>query len=351
MSPRLPTALALLLLLPAAVGAQPARYSDWADAARRWTVNVMFENDLFGDTDAQYTNGIELGFVSTDLNAFADRLPGFARRLPDYLPFVHGREGSRNVAFVIGQKMFTPEDVRSTALVPDDRPYAGWLYAGVAFHSKTDRRLDTVEIQAGMVGPASLAQEAQDLVHDMRDIPRARGWDNQLDNEPGLVLIYEQKRRVLDRSIAGPLGIDAIAHAGAVLGNVLVYGSAGAEVRLGWNLPRDFGTSFARPGGETNSPALQRPADNDAVSTGRFGAHAFAALTARAVGRDLFLDGNTFGDSHSVDSRPLVGDLLVGAAFTFGRMKLSYAQVFRTKEFDGQPDHHEFGSVSLSVTF
>ncbi len=69
------------------------------------------------------------------------------------------------------------------------------------------------------------------------------------------------------------------------------------------------------------------------------------------MGRDLFLDGSTFEDSHSVDSRPLVGDLLVGAAVTFGRMKLSYAQVFRTREFDGQRDGHEFGSVSLSITF
>jgi hypothetical protein len=36
---------------------------------------------------------------------------------------------------------------------------------------------------------------------------------------------------------------------------------------------------------------------------------------------------------------------------TAGRAKLGYSQVFRSKEFSGEPNHHEFGSVTLSVTF
>ncbi|MAS41337.1 MAG: hypothetical protein CMK33_06440 [Porticoccaceae bacterium] len=80
------------------------------------------------------------------------------------------------------------------------------------------------------------------------------------------------------------------------------------------------------------------------------GVHAFLAIDTRLVARDIFLDGNTFKDSHSVDSKPLVADAYAGVSFLAGRWKISYAQVFRTREFDGQPHHHEYGSLSLSYS-
>jgi len=316
-----------------------------------WSFSIAFENDLFGDTDAQYTNGIQVAWVSPDLSEYRDsgRLPAWSLPLIERLPLINEPGLQRNVAFSIGQKMFTPNDTQRRDLIADDRPYAGWLYVGAAFHNKNVRRLDTFEIQVGMIGEAALAEQAQNLVHDLRDIDRARGWDNQLDNEPGLVLIYEHKRRMFRRDLLSQLGVDAITHLGVTLGNVYTYGSAGVEARLGWRLPADFGTSAIRPGGETNTPA--DASDPRFDPTPGLGAHAFAAITGRVIGRDIFLDGNTFSDSHSIDRSHLVADLLVGAAITVGRVKLSYAQVFRTEEFDGQPRDHEFGSVSLTWTF
>jgi lipid A 3-O-deacylase len=79
--------------------------------------------------------------------------------------------------------------------------------------------------------------------------------------------------------------------------------------------------------------------------------HVFGAVTGRLVLRDIFLDGNTFADSHDVDKEYLVGDLLFGASMTFLNAKLSYAQVFRSKEFEGQDRAHNFGSLTLSLTF
>lgn len=93
------------------------------------------------------------------------------------------------MAFSIGQKIFTPDDIQRRGLVENDRPYAGWLYFGSAFHNKNARLLDTFEIQLGVVGPAALAEKTQNFVHDLRGIDEARGWDNQLHNEPGVLLI------------------------------------------------------------------------------------------------------------------------------------------------------------------
>ena len=77
----------------------------------------------------------------------------------------------------------------------------------------------------------------------------------------------------------------------------------------------------------------------------------FAVVTGRAIGRDIFLDGNTFRDSHSVDKGTLVGHLILEGSLVYRRLKLSYAHVFQTREFEGQGDKHEFGSISLSMTF
>ena len=316
-----------------------------------WTFTFLFENDLFGDTDQQYTNGINLGWLSPDLNQYRDnpQVPRWAVRVAEKLPFINTPNAQHNVGFSIGQQIFTPEDTQTRTLVRGDRPYAGWLYGGLAFISKSETRLDTLEVQAGVIGPFSLAEEAQNLVHELRDLPSPNGWEHQLKNEPGLALIYNRKLRYLRSRNATGFGYDFIANGGGAVGNVYTFVNAGAEARVGWNLPADFGTSLIRPGGESNAPtAINDPRLGNSQP---FGIHAFVAITGQFVMRDIFLDGNTFRDSHHVDKELLVGDLVIGAAVLVKHVKLSYAKVFRSKEFESQNDYHTFGSVSLSLTF
>ena len=42
-----------------------------------------------------------------------------------------------------------------------------------------------------------------------------------------------------------------------------------------------------------------------------------AVLRGNVVGGNLFLDGNTFTDSHRVDKEPFVGQFIVGAHFEY----------------------------------
>jgi lipid A 3-O-deacylase len=35
-----------------------------------WVVNIYFENDLFGETDQSYTNGIRFSWTSPDLSSY-----------------------------------------------------------------------------------------------------------------------------------------------------------------------------------------------------------------------------------------------------------------------------------------
>lgn len=69
------------------------------------------------------------------------------------------------------------------------------------------------------------------------------------------------------------------------------------------------------------------------------------------MGRNIFLDGNTFGSSHSVGHKPLVADLSLGVAMNIKNTKIAYAFVYRTKEFDSQRNAQIFGTVSIYWTF
>ncbi|MGR8948481.1 MAG: lipid A deacylase LpxR family protein [Gammaproteobacteria bacterium] len=312
------------------------------------TFTFSLENDLFGDTDQQYTSGIQIGWISADVDYYQQALD-----LPEwmfkYLPFIPLAGAQKNIGVNIGQKIFTPEDLDSRVVIDDDRPYAGWLYGALSFISKTESRLDTVEFQAGVIGPAALGEEAQNTIHDLRNLNTAKGWDNQLENEPGLAIIYERKWRPWKSENPSGFGYDLITHIGGAIGNVYTYANAGAEARIGWNLPADFGTSLMRPGGNSSAPTTYN--DPRLNSQKNFGAHLFTGITGVLKLRDVFLDGNTFRDSHDVNKEYVVGDLVVGASVIIHQIKLSYAQVFRTREFEKQDIKHNFGSVSISITF
>jgi len=220
--------------------------------------SLYFENDLFADTDQQYTNGTKIGWVSPDLEAFAQTyFPRFTEFIADKIPYLTNDELSKNVAFSLGQNMYTPENIVTTELVENDRPYAAWLYLGSGFHLKDETFQNTFEIQLGMVGPSALGKEIQDFVHDRHGIPKANGWANQIRDELGINLIGERRVRLNQDNIGKGWEMDAIANGSAVLGNVSTYVNLGIEGRLGYNLPLDFGTTHIRPGGETNIPVLQ----------------------------------------------------------------------------------------------
>lgn len=348
-----------------------------------WTLTAYFENDLFADTDQSYTNGVRLSWISPDISSYEHdpRLPRFVRRINDRLHFFHDMNARdcgditavqsnclhRNLVISLGQLMFTPVDAQATEVVEDDRPYAGYLYATFGYHTRDDAQLDTIEVSLGIVGPASYAKETQDVIHDVRGIEKFRGWDNQLNNEPVFQLLYEHKRRFRFGRLASqwkpPDWLDSnwyprhdlISHFGTNIGNAAVYANVGFEYRIGLGLPDDFGSGALRPGGDNSAPG-RRDSRNKAEEKrprlfNESSFHLFASFDGRAVGRDIFLDGNTFVHSHSVNKKWLVGDVSLGFGLIYHRWKFSMARVWRSQEYDDQQEPHVFGSISLSYSY
>lgn len=246
----------------------------------------------------------------------------------------------------IGQHIFTPEDVWQETLVVDDRPYAGYLYSSTGFHSKTSNRKNTWEFQLGIVGPLSFAEETQTWSHDLLGAKRAKGWDNQLSNEITLEAICESQWLLLNSDHSRGSRYDLIPHMGFRIGNVTTYLNAGAEVRFGFNLPGNFGSCPIRAGCATNS-AFNGMSRSDR-GTWYKGWHLFFAVDGRAVLHDIFLDGNTFKDSHSVKREVWVADLMTGISFDFGNVSTTYSYVFRTKQFESDEHNQIFGSLTIS---
>lgn len=302
------------------------------------TFSLTFENDVVGNSDQDYTNGARISYVTPR----------------DQLPWA-GRVARRNLGWLtdaddwyatvaLGQNIYTPEDLSRVPPDPTDRPYAGFLYASFGIAADRGDRLDTIAIDLGVVGPASQADEVQRLWHEAFGFTEPEGWEYQLENEPGVRLLYERKYRFgYDFNLPiFDLAVDAAPHFGLALGNVDTSAAAGLTVRVGDKLRDNYGPPRVRP-------ALAGPGFYESDSG--FGWYFFAGAEGRVVGRNIFLEGNTFRDSPDVDPHRLVADLQGGLALQFGGYELSYTHVFRSPEFDGEDGFSDFGSLTLSAKF
>lgn len=319
------------------------------DPSQLQTLQIFFENDLFGDTDKYYTNAVQLTWLSNDLKQYKDdvRLPDWTIPVIRAIPFSQTPNSTHNVGILLGQYIYTPSDIQATSLINSDRPYAGFLFGGLALHSKTDLMLDTLEIVVGIVGPNAFAEFAQNTVHDMRNIPTAKGWDNQLHNEVAVRFSWQRKWRMYRSQAFDTFDYDLINHAGITLGNIRISGNVGGEIRFGYHLPYDFGSDVIRAGAGVSTPAIKR----STKSRQSFGTHLFAGAQLEVVGHDIFLDGNTFKNSHSVEKENLVADFSAGLALNFDRYKFTYRHLYRTKQFTNQIQEQIIGSLTLTISF
>lgn len=302
--------------------------------------NFYFENDIFDNTDKGYTNGVKFSAI-------------YQVNTQEYtyltVPFIHDESKNHFVTFSLGQEIYTPEDTNVTEPIPGDHPYAGWLYVAMALHQADDKQSDTLELQLGVVGPAALGEETQNGIHEKTGSEIANGWDNQLHNEFGILLAYEHRWRHVTDALFWGLNADAIPFAGAGLGNVRTYASAGAAVRFGWNIPHDFGKSVVHPARETGLPAFKK--GNERYSP-KWAFYFLSAFDMSAVARNIFLDGNTFKDSPSVDDRDyFMGEFTAGFGIDYGSFHFALMNTYNTKDFPLDSAGYSFGSVSLSYVY
>jgi len=287
------------------------------------STTVSIENDVFAGTDRNYTHGTRIMSVG-GTNAL------WGQFLEDNINYFKGKYNY--IGFVLAQYIYTPKDKSKKEYIPTDRPYAGWLYSGFQFYSVKDNSMDFFELDVGVVGPASLAKQTQNEFHRFTHNKVFQGWDNQIHNELGIDLIYQNKIK----EVLGPL--ECIAHYGESLGNVHTYLDAGGLFRLGYNIPDDFGSLMMEP-----TVRVIRPED--------FSLYVFIDNDFKYVLRNMMLDGNTFQDSPSIDKRPFVFEFNLGVCTAFKDFSVMYSYTIRTREFYGQEDYERFGTISVTYSY
>ena len=302
-------------------------------------LTFTIENDKFGgDTDENYTSGVRLTYFD-----YSADMPCFADFLHKYVPTFEVND-TTSVYYSAGQNLYTPEDITARTPDPADRPYAAFLYGSAGLTSLTDNHVDDIEVTIGLIGPWAMGEETQKFVHDVMNARDPSGWDHQLENELGVILSWQREWPAAIAEDIGPFNFRVAPHMGATLGNVYTYGAGGVSLQL---TPTRYKWQ--------SKPLRVRPAIPGngffAVPERHLAWSLFAGVEGRAVGRNIFLDGNTFEDSPSVDKRHWVADANAGVSVTYGRAQISYTVNWRSREFEGQDDPSIFGAISLGYRF
>lgn len=291
------------------------------------SIHLIWENDALRGSDRHYTQGAFIRYLSADL-----REGGF-RKLAARLASLGYEANGIKFGLGLGQEIYTPEDLDDPELIPDDRPYAGWLYGSFQLQRRGPASfwggsvMESLRLDLGVIGPESQAEDTQKVWHG-RD---PRGWDHQLDTEAGLALRYERTR--LFRLVSHSAGmLDLLPGLDISLGNVAVQAGLNATLRLGYNIPDAFEVPLERT--RTKS-----------------GGYFFGRAGGRFVVHDIFLDGNTWVSSHSVEKNLVFGDVSLGFTLVLKACEITLANHYRTRQFTEQDRADSCGSVTLTWKF
>jgi hypothetical protein len=337
-----PAALTVAAWLLAAAGAHaadvPAR--ELPPPPKGSEFQLFIENDVLAGTDRYYTNGIKFGF-GVPFEALRDFFKPPAKYTLDTFS---DSQGSHNFGLFVGQNIYTPRDITVDTPQPYDRPWASWLYLGGVAQRVKGNRLDTAEIDVGVVGPPALGEQVQSNWHRLINVAQPRGWDNQSPSELGFSVSYLQKRKY------GNDNFEVVPHAGFTLGTVMTLARAGGTVRLGHNMT-GFGPDTIEPGGAMLQNTRR---EHDGAGRPRYEWYGFAGADLRYVARNIFLDGTLFHQSFSVDRRNTVRDLTFGASMRIDALRVSLTRIFRSEEFTtafGSGGKQIFYSLNIGLEF
>jgi lipid A 3-O-deacylase len=310
-------------------------------AEEKSTLSLTIENDSFFGTDRYYTQGTRLQYLHKP-----NQVPNWAgTALTNFANLGMTVERTR-IGGSISQELYTPSRLRPSAPILTDRPYASWIHGSVILRRSGTfdpipgmQVQDEFELNVGIVGPESFGEDTQKWWHSVWDYTIPQGWRNQLKTEPALQ-IYLNRAFRFGVETENYWGLECIPNIKAALGTVYDYGEMGMTLRGGFNLPRDF----------TRSP-LESYSTHPSANPPSWSAFVFTGADGRVVGHNMFLDGNSWRTSQSIEKEMFVADFRVGGAVRYKDIEFVLSMVHRTREFKGQVADENFLSITTQWHF
>lgn len=349
-------ALCMLALSASAYAGQDGAQAPGRDEDDQpWALTLQVENDFFlNDTDRDFTNGLKLTYAYGAPRKATGLLSGVSSFLTKLSPLSEAARATGRLTFTagLGQNIYSPDDITIEEIVPEDRPWAGYSYLEFGTVAETETDFESLKLELGIIGPASLAGRTQRFWHRFINSPRPAGWENQLRNEPTLNLYYTRGHRFWlagggangsTNGRSGALQVDFLPHVTAALGTVYTYGGVGGALRIGTNLSRDT----------ASPPRIQPSLPGSEIHTGSgVDFYVFAGVEGRAVARNALLDGTLFSDDpHTVNSKTFVGDVQAGGVLLLGPWRLALTQTWRSREYDTSDIQHSYSAITLTRVF
>lgn len=248
------------------------------------------------------------------------------------------------LGFEAGQKIFTAQSGYIPGPQYDDRPFAGYLYAGATLNLlyKDESNLK-LGAQLGVVGPASQGEVTQDFIHKTFGFYKPGGWQYQIKNDPELNLSAEYNRLIARASWAD-ISLASYVH----LGNGFSGAGAGPLIRLGL-----FNQLF-------HSVSTQSTvASNDLIP--ELNPHEiffYYKPQLNYVLYDATIQGGMF-DKHNTpddleitqDKEPLIFSQQIGVAFTTNRFVVDLEAIYHTKDTKEMVRPHQWGAITVLYRF
>lgn len=304
-----------------------------------YRINFLLENDTYNRTDEDYSSGESLSAIF-----YVDKPTS---PLFTLLKNNNSTQTDTYFNFSITNQIYTPSNTKQTELIVDDHPYAGWTYIKMAIYQSSKTELNSLSLKIGIIGPSSGSEQIQYNVHKVIGSNKVMGWDNQLNDELGINLQYLYKRHYIINILTG-IESSFTPFVEAQLGNISVNINSGLIIRYGWNIPKDFGFSNINIANEDGIPIYNQRKEVKRLPWS-FNINFTASVTA--VARDIFLDGNTFTDSHSVEKENFIGHIGYGFSTRYKNFVLEFLGVISTKKFKKANNYHAVGTTKISWLF
>lgn len=307
---------------------------------KRAFASLIFENDSFFKDDGLYTSGLFLNWGYNHVPAFdAHHLPSWIAYLAQKTHLPSKKHKQYSISYGVGQQLQTSTDISIAELVEEDAPYVGLLAWEASLLANNEQVSDEVGLILGVVGPIAGAEFVQSLVHDFTGGREPQGWDNQISNEFVFRLQTRHIWRIYETDV-GNVEFDLLTGLDGGLGNLRSDVSTGFGIRVGQRLTENFSSATVFPvqkfNGLNNTP---------------YGWYLFANVSASYVANDIFINGNTFQDSHSVDLIHPQATVSLGVMANIYNFSILYSLLYATDEYQGQTEDSRFGSITLTYHF